>query len=372
MRITKCIKVIVFIVIFLILNMLLNSILVKANGPSEVMWKDFRNTNEVDTVYIGSSFCQMTFNPYVLDEKLGWNSFNMGTPGQPLDQTREALKTAITEKKIKRAILVFGIPSLELVQNSNARATFASAKKYGCSPLQKLKLDYEFVTDKENFNAETSLNYFFPWIYNSVGWTAKEIKDNLEIKESSENANENIKKVAGYMDYVGKGYAYAHGVINYSEAPVMNTKNQYKGEKSEKAYDELAEMCKLCQENNVEFMVVNTPKAPYDIAAYGPDDYFAVNDRIAAICNKYNAAYYDFNLVSSELFTICPEYLSNFEHLNKEGSEAFCSAFARFIQLRDSGEDMSGYFYSEDQYMDSVKDIVNTYLAGYDIQYDYD
>lgn len=67
----------------------------------------------------------------------------MGTPGQPLDQTKEALTAAIQEKKIKRAVLVFGIPSLELIQNANARATFARARKYGCSPLEKLQVGLE-------------------------------------------------------------------------------------------------------------------------------------------------------------------------------------------------------------------------------------
>ena len=93
MRIIKGIKVILFVILFILMNLLLSYFLVKANGPSEVMWKDFRKTEKIDTVYLGSSFSQMTFNPYIIDENTGWNSFNMGTPGQPLDQTKEALKT---------------------------------------------------------------------------------------------------------------------------------------------------------------------------------------------------------------------------------------------------------------------------------------
>lgn len=71
-------------------------------------------------------------------------------------------------------------------------------------------------------------------------------------------------------------------------------------------------------------------------------------------------------LVKPDLFSICPEYLSNFEHLNKTGSEVFCNAFSKFVLSREAGEDMSQYFYSEDAYMESVKDIVASYLPGYD------
>lgn len=366
MRIIKGIKVVGFVFLFIVINLLLSYLLVKANGPSEVMWKDFRKTEKIDTVYLGSSFSQMTFNPYIIDEATGWSSFNMGTPGQPLDQTKEALTAAIQEKKIKRAVLVFGIPSLELIQNANARATFARARKYGCSPLEKLRLNWKFVTDSENFNTEASLTYFFPWTYNSVDWKLKTISENLKIKRESKDANASSKKVAGYMEYVGKGYAYAGGVFDYNTAAVNNTKKAYSGKSSDKAYEELEEMCKLCQENSVDFMVVNTPKAPYDIAAYGAEEYFAINQKISGICSKYGADYYDFNLVKPELFAICPEYLSNFEHLNKTGSEVFCKAFSKFVLSRDAGEDVSQYFYDEDTYMESVKDIVATYLPGYD------
>ena len=65
MRIIKGIKVILFVILFILMNLLLSYFLVKANGPSEVMWKDFRKTEKIDTVYLGSSFSQMTFNPYM-------------------------------------------------------------------------------------------------------------------------------------------------------------------------------------------------------------------------------------------------------------------------------------------------------------------
>ena len=232
--------------------------------------------------------------------------------------------------------------------------------------LEKLRLDWNYVTNSENFNTEASLTYFFPWVYNGVDFEPRKIAENLKIRKESKDANASSKKVAGYMEYIGKGYAYSSGVLDYNTAAENNTKKAYSGKISDKAYKELEAMCKLCQENGVDLMVVNTPKAPYDIAAYGADDYFAINHKITGICSKYGADYYDFNLVKPDLFSICPEYLSNFEHLNKTGSEVFCNAFSKFVLSREAGEDMSQYFYSEDAYMESVKDIVASYLPGYD------
>ena len=67
MRIIKGIKVILFVILFILMNLLLSYFLVIANGPSEVMWKDFRKTEKIDTVYLGTSFSQMTFNLKIPD-----------------------------------------------------------------------------------------------------------------------------------------------------------------------------------------------------------------------------------------------------------------------------------------------------------------
>ena len=52
MRIIKGIKVIVFVFLFIVINLLLSYLLVKANGPSEVMWKDFRKTEKIRSIPI--------------------------------------------------------------------------------------------------------------------------------------------------------------------------------------------------------------------------------------------------------------------------------------------------------------------------------
>lgn len=359
MQIIKRIMPVIFIAIFLALNTILNYILVNANGASEVMWKDFRNEKTIDTVYLGSSFSQVTFNPYIIDEKLGWKSFNMGTPAQPLDQSYVALQNAIKEKKIKRAVLAYGIPTMEDTQNDNARITFAHAMKYGCSLKQKVKMDWDFITDKENINTESSINYLFPWISNSIEWTKTAIENNIKLKKHNNDATENMKTTEWYASYIGKGYApILTGGFDYKNAITDNTKANYNCIISETAYCKLEKICRLCKDNEVEFIIVNTPKAPYDISMYGADEYFAINSRIEEICTKYGFSYYDFNLIKPEIFQICPEYLNNYEHLSKAGSEAFCNAFSNFIRLHDSGECMTNYFYNEEEYLDSVKDIV--------------
>ena len=59
MRIIKGIKVILFVILFILMNLLLSYFLVKANGPSEVMWKDFRKTEKLERDILGFWFWRL-------------------------------------------------------------------------------------------------------------------------------------------------------------------------------------------------------------------------------------------------------------------------------------------------------------------------
>ena len=137
------------------------------------------------------------------------------------------------------------------------------------------------------------------------------------------------------MEYIGKGICVFQWLFLITILLTENnTKKAYSGKISDKAYKELEAMCKLCQENGVDLMVSEYRQKHRMIfaASWRRTINFAINHKITGICSKYGADYYDFNLVKPDLFSICPEYLSNFEHLNKTGSEVFCNAFSICIK----------------------------------------
>ena len=45
-------------------------------------------------------------------------------------------------------------------------------------------MDWDFITDKENINTESSINYLFPWISNSIEWTKTAIENNIKLKKT--------------------------------------------------------------------------------------------------------------------------------------------------------------------------------------------
>ena len=100
-------KLTIFLGLIAVINFILGFVLQPSLGttPSEIMWRDLKKEKVINTVFIGSSVCQRTFDPYLLDNYLDIKSFNMGTPAQSLQETYVGLKEIIRNQKLKRVIL---------------------------------------------------------------------------------------------------------------------------------------------------------------------------------------------------------------------------------------------------------------------------
>ena len=127
------------------------------------MWRDYVKEENLDIVFTGSSFCLRSFNPYVVDEILGTNSYNMGTPSQAINQTYVAIKTAIEEHDLQKVILAVNYSSLESDWPVAAKVAFHRAKGKNEGLVAQVKDAVAFMLDEENRGESTSVNFLCPW-----------------------------------------------------------------------------------------------------------------------------------------------------------------------------------------------------------------
>ena len=353
--IKKILKGIAFIAILLGVNLIMTFALVPANGASEVMWNDYYEMEELDTIYIGSSVCLRSFNPFILDEKLGTNSFNMGTPSQPIDLTYLALQTALEEHEIERVYFGFGYFNLTMPNSQQSEAAFLQARNQRMGVWERLETNLSYILKKENIGDSVSVNFMFPWVYNHVQLQVGDIIQNVKAKLAG-SSTENLSMVNDEMrNYVGRGFGYYKGVLDYDNIGNENSVTYYYGEFKPDLMQKMDEICALCKENDVELVIINTPRPTFDVLAYGEeyyDTYLWLKDYLA----ERGAKYYDFNFVKSEVFDSRPEYYFNFEHLNQEGADEFSRCFAEFEQMRKQNHEVEQCFYDWDMYVNRAEE----------------
>ena len=349
----RIVKVIIFISIVLILNKILIFMLEPKNSDSKNMWEGFYKEKNLDTLFIGSSVCQRTFNPYIIDERLKTNSFNMGTPAQILSQTYEGINETIKRHKIKTVVLGIGYFTFTQKENLNAEIAFINAKIGEKSIKEKIKEGTHFIFSKNHVKKTESINYFFPWIYNNVGFNPSKVLENIEAKIK----NKNLKNGKENIIYnIGKGFGIAKTSHNYNDVGDKISNLIYSKEIYQENFEYLEEIVEICKKNNVELIVINSPHAIYDILGYG-EEYFSIMNRLKEFFEDLNTSYYDFNLIKPSIFKSEEDFFYDYEHLNQKGSTEFSKSFAGFMKLREKGENMDKYFYTPEEYLASIKHI---------------
>lgn len=360
-RRNKLFKIIITVVFIVIAVIAINEFMCFALEPddrsseSKAMWKNYREQGELDTVYAGSSFCLVSFDPEVIDAEAGTKSYNMGTYGQPLPQSYIAIKTAIKEHHVKNVVLAIGYYALrDSDKSTNAEVTFLHAQAEGQSLVKKVKIGLEYITQADNITRGVSLNYFSPWVYNHVNFSPPEIADNLRNKLNGKYEKE------GWEDSFRKGCVTENGTLDYNdhEQTDRTSKAMYgNSAASHYGFDQLDRICNLCNKNGCRLIVINTPRPAYDVLSYGTKEYFNQKKALTSFLNERGALYYDFNFAKPELFESNDDYFVSSEHLNAKGAEEFSRSFGKFmggIIAGKSEEKLNKEFNSSEEYMDTI------------------
>lgn len=343
----KCIKLLAFVAVFIGLNSIMSFLFVPVDGASKMMWENYRRMESLDTIYVGASVCQSTFNPVIIDEILGTNSYNMGTPSQPVDLSYVAIETAIKEHSIKRVVFGFGYFSLATQNSQQAEAAFIQAKNQQGTLIEAMMANAKYIY--ENIGDSVSVNFLIPWVNNHVTFNADAILENVNKKmDNYINKTESETSI-----YEKRGMRLYTDVINYDELGDDNSWNWYQPEFSVAAVSKMREICELCKQNDVELIIVNTPRPTFDITTY-LGDYYGQYLWLKDFFAEYDVDYYDFNFAKPEVFISKPDYYYNFEHLNAVGAEAFSERFAEFLRMREQEDDDEKYFYNWEEYLESI------------------
>ncbi len=375
-KLKAVIAVVLGLALFAACNAAVSFALEPYGSKSELTWSDYHKQQGVDTVIVGSSLVKAALDPNVLNEQCDMTAFNLASPSQMLEESFVAIRAAHEDQGVKRVI--FGLSCTTLIgANAPAPQTafLKECNKYR-APIESFLVANEMLWHYGSAKSADSINWMFPWVMNHCTFLPAEIKQNIENKLNQSDLVEAAEQLEEGWKYVGLGSGAQTKSMNPNSPSVRqytDAQNDDEGEEGESVTETgvnpnrartLTEICEYCKQNNIELIFISAPLPLYDVIDE-ESNYAPTMREAGEIVTGCGAKFYDFNYVTSDLFTRERGFFADNTHFNVTGGHAFSQAFARFFNEMESGQDVSHYFQTYDELKSSVDYIVALFAESH-------
>ncbi|MBY7007689.1 hypothetical protein FDB15_07320 [Clostridium botulinum] len=357
-------RAIMFLVVFVLINNLIVFIICpKGNYSRNTLREMYATDKNIDIVCAGSSYTIKGINPYIMDEKLECNTLDYSFSAQIYTGTYYSLKELFKYHKPRQIVLTTDIFNYTF-KEENVMA-YIPVVSYFKNLFPKIDF---FINSAQDGSYLDRIFLWRQYHVTSLGGLINNIKYKKDPNYISYPTKEQLDVYKSSKDgYAGKGFVR---VDTSKEENVLNDNKIGKVQIVDTDLDEIKlknveyfrKIAKLCKENDSELILIQTPVATSRI--YSFKNYFKFSDKIGEIAKEEGVKYYNYNLIKPELFKKDTSYFQDQAHLNGKGADAFTESFAQFLKIKESGEDISKYFYTPDEYFNSINYINNTWFTN--------
>ena len=302
-------KIVLFILGFFILEFIIGSIFtymhnynLNSGFHTKLMWDDLYNKEDysLDLVFSGSSHAMESFDPEIFDQALNIESFNLGTAAQKPQTGYYILQHVLQTQQPK--LVVFEVYWAVM-----------GTDYYPKQAVENMELIQDKSISKALFKDALSLKDQVLYQFKSY-WYRGDISTFLK------NIQGPVK--SPYRYYKENGYVYSSTIFDSKDLKehlartgpiVMDPLNTEEG--SQAYY--LEKSIQLCQERNIEVLLVTSPLCPTYMQAV--ENYKETHETIQNIADKYQIEYMDYNIINEKEQLIKDENFRDRSHLNYSG-----------------------------------------------------
>lgn len=320
-------------------------------SKSEVMWSEYRNEDSINAVCLGSSLAARSFDPSVLDERLGIQAFNMATPSQDVRESALGLEEALSQHEIDTVFYGIDFSAFWEEGNMYPGRVFLREKWKGDS-LQRRLSDMSFaLADGQWLLDEKSINWLFPWTEQRVSFG--NVASNVKLKAEGAPVVQAAEVIENGWRYQGEGYGNYDGVCDYNADNQVTFSTLGIVPLRQDKIDHLGAMIDRARASGAEFIAYMPPLSDFALIDMA-QSYADFSRQFAEIVEAHGGRYYDFNLAKPELFESRESYFFDFEHCNFSGATALSTALAQVVGMQRAGEDASALFMTFDEKLASI------------------
>ena len=285
---------------------------------------------KVDMVFLGTSQSYTAFDPELIDERLGVNSFNLGTNAQLLLSSRQLLREALEINPVETVYLEVNIGGL--VKDKNDSSQLGAFDRMISS---KGKLATLLDTKSNNLR----MRQIFYSVRALDLFDLEKLKENVAYKTGPKGGQVPIKPKKNQWQYYSKGHLAS--TMEYNAEKNKDKKKASSVWNREKikpaSLDNLRDIIELCKDKGVELIFV-TPALNPQVASYAGEQQDFYNF-VKEIADANGISYYNMNLLKDRDDIFDYGTFRDYVHLNKNGATVFSDIISDLYENPDRYEE---------------------------------
>lgn len=296
----------------------------------------YTQAGSIDTLFLGSSHCYHSFDPALIDARLGTHSFNAGTSQQLPDGSYWLLREAAAENELDTVYLEM---FYTLYNESESRAVPQAAFLITDYMRPASPNRYAYLWEMGGLAALPDL--LLPARHNIA--EPGELKELWKAKLTDGYAPENYAYLT-YPDekYAGRGYVCGRSTAQNGFDTIRNV--DAAAPLSDFGWKNLRRITQFCKEQGIRLVLVTAP-LPSAYAA-DTDNYQAFVDAVRAFAAEQGIDYWDFTLYRDvQALPLTGEHFADAHHLNDAGARLFGEVFCQVAAQSAAGQDAAPLFY---------------------------
>lgn len=313
-----------------------------------------------DTIVLGASHTRCSIDVSYMDIMSGAHAFNMGIPGETVDDMYYVLKSVCKDNKVKKVIIDV---DYYYWMNGQSQNHFSRSFIYQQISDPALKAEYLWK-NKEYIDIRNVFSRRLTW-----KCTLDKAKTNIKLKNTEDYKNYDMSAgldVDGYFataggPYMGKGFCFRYKMNDVPGNPeyIKTMKGNANKELDATVIAQFEQLVSYCRDNDIEIVCVESPITP---DAFRDAEVDKAVTKLKSLFDSYGIAYYDFN---KTLMSVLPRddssYVDTEGHMYGELAESYSEVLAEVLDKAAAGTlNESDYFY------DSYESMYNSMVADYE------
>lgn len=348
-------RLLAFAALLLALIRFANTFLIQTDASSFMTLHEMQTTEGIELALVGSSVVRNQFNPRLITEQTGLNTFCAAIPCLAMPGSLAMTSMLYDSHSPEWTVLFVEHDTFfpELTEAENRLMPELT------NPLRRAAYLADLCMEDGRW-----LDRLFLFKNQHVT-SMEQLRKTVTLRLNPEGyLSEHPGLVSGHDRYAGRGFVQ----MCLTEDIDGWLRDQNIGPESCSSPTEPSEADKrrilqyrdMCERKGSRLLVVCTPNLTARTLA--EPSYTQLRQSLAGFMAENGIPFVDFSLARPELLPDLTDYYLDYFHVNAEGADILSASFARFFNLYAAGEDVSPLFYgSYEEYLSSIDYITNVY-----------